>query len=152
MNSHEAQLKMRLLWYACCGSYMSLYACTYSFTALGAVVLMRFIADVEAVETSTDPLLEDRSKHKKVTLEKALAAVRLWCTRPTVLLLAPIQVTFGVCAALLGQEVTGTIIPGTYKKDGVIVGSLMGTLVSFTAGMLQACPPPPPRHAPPPVP
>lgn len=112
-------------------------ACTYSFTALGAVVLMRFIADVEAVETSTDPLLEDRSKHKKVTLEKALAAVRLWCTRPTVLLLAPIQVTFGVCAALLGQEVTGTIIPDTYQKDGVIVGSLMGTLVSFTAGVLQ---------------
>jgi hypothetical protein len=102
-----------------------------------------------------------------------------------VLLLAPIQITFGVCAALLGQvtvaaptpppthhggtyygtyslqlrsarphilrlpsrlpcslgphcprqEVSGTIIPRYYPERSVILGSLMGTLVSFTAGI-----------------
>jgi len=112
-------------------------AIAYSATALGAVVLMRFIADVDVEETGTaaDPLLV--ASHKKFTVDKALAAVRLMWTQPTVLLLAPIQVTFGMCAALIGEEVTGTIIHDTFGADAVIVGSLLGTLVSFTAGALQ---------------
>ena len=32
---------------------------------------------------------------------------------------------------------SGTIIPEYYPAESVIIGSLMGTLVSFTAGVLQ---------------
>jgi len=119
-------------------------ASTYSVVAVGAVVLMRAIRDVDALQqpavndpTGDEPLLVPLLKRRKFSLHKASAAARLWCSRPTVLLLAPIQITFGVCAALLGQEVSGTIIPEYYPAESVIIGSLMGTLVSFTAGVLQ---------------
>ena len=113
--------------------------------AIGAVVLMRAIQDVDALQQpeandlnpNPDPLLVPLLKRRKFSLHKASAAARLWFSRPTVLLLAPIQITFGVCAALLGQEVSGTVIPEYYPQNSVIIGSLMGTLVSFTAGVLQ---------------
>ena len=35
------------------------------------------------------------------------------------------------------QEISGTVIPKYYPEKSVIIGSLMGTLVSFTAGVLQ---------------
>ena len=103
--------------------------------AIGAVVLMRAIQDVDALQQpeandlnpNPDPLLVPLLKRRKFSLHKASAAARLWFSRPTVLLLAPIQITFGVCAALLGQEVSGTVIPEYYPQNSVIIGSLMGT-------------------------
>jgi len=121
-------------------------ASTYSVVAVGAVVFMRLIQDVDALQQPTvcngpgddaDALRVPLLRQRTCSLHKASAAARLWCSRPTVLLLAPIQITFGVCAALLGQEVSGTVIPEYYPQNSVIIGSLMGTLVSFTAGALQ---------------
>jgi len=77
-----------------------------------------------------------RNSVRRISFEKVIAAITLWFHEPTVLLLAPIQITFGVCAALLGYQVTGTIVKDTFD-DYVIVGSLLSALVAFTAALLQ---------------
>ena len=93
-------------------------ASTYSVVAVGAVVFMRLIQDVDALQQPTvcngpgddaDALRVPLLRQRTCSLHKASAAARLWCSRPTVLLLAPIQITFGVCAALLGQVTLLTV-------------------------------------------
>lgn len=65
------------------------------------------------------------------------AAAELWFRRPVVLLLAPIQVAFGVSAALLGYQVTGIMVKQSFGDQAVVVGSLLSALVSLCAAALQ---------------
>jgi len=79
-----------------------------------------------------------KPKKKTFSLEKALSAVRLWYEDPVVLLLAPIQVTFGVCATMLAVNVTGNVVKAKFGKDDwVIFGALFSALIAVTAGALQ---------------
>ena len=102
--------------------------------AIGAVVLMRAIQDVDALQQpeandlnpNPDPLLVPLLKRRKFSLHKASAAARLWFSRPTVLLLAPIQITFGVCAALLGQV---TLLTVTLLTEAPLDTAILTTAV-----------------------
>ena len=47
----------------------------------------------------------------------AIAAVKLWWEDPIILLLAPIQVSFGVCATMLAVNVTGNVVKDKFGKD-----------------------------------
>ena len=64
-------------------------ASTYSVVAVGAVVLMRAIQDVDALQQPAvndgpagDPLLVPLLKRRKFSLHKASAAARLWFSAP----------------------------------------------------------------------
>ena len=64
-------------------------ASTYSVVAVGAVVLMRAIQDVDALQQPAandgpagDPLLVPLLKRRKFSLYKASAAARLWFSAP----------------------------------------------------------------------
>jgi hypothetical protein len=66
-------------------------ASTYSVVAVGAVVLMRAIRDVDALQqpavndpTGDEPLLVPLLKRRKFSLHKASAAARLWFSRPAI--------------------------------------------------------------------
>jgi len=65
------------------------------------------------------------------------AVTQLWSRRPVVLLLAPIQVAFGVSAALLGYQVTGKMVKESFGSHALVVGSLLSALVSLSAAILQ---------------
>lgn len=54
-----------------------------------------------------------------------------------VLLLAPIQITFGVSASLLAYQVTGKVLPSAFGTGSLIAGSLLSALVAAVAASLQ---------------
>lgn len=68
---------------------------------------------------------------------KAASSVMLWFKAPRVLLLNPIQITFGVCAALLGYLVSGRAIGAAFKTNAVEVVGLMSAGTAATAALLQ---------------
>ena len=70
-------------------------------------------------------------------LGKLAAAVLLWFEQPSVLLLAPIQITFGLCAALLGYELTGKVVPCAFPTTAVVAAGLLSALVAFIAAAMQ---------------
>mmetsp|Transcript_11245 Transcript_11245/g.26011 ORF Transcript_11245/g.26011 Transcript_11245/m.26011 type:complete len:255 (-) Transcript_11245:291-1055(-) len=92
-------------------------------------------------EAKRSPLLIGEKRTAATMLprffDKATAAVLLWFEQPKVLLLSPIQVTFGVCASLLGYQVTGTWVKNAFSRDYVVIGSMMSALVALTAALLQ---------------
>lgn len=69
--------------------------------------------------------------------DKLAAAVLLWWRKPHVLLLAPVQVTFGLCAALLVCEATGRLVPMTFPNNTTVATSLLGAIIPLTAALLQ---------------
>ena len=70
-------------------------------------------------------------------LAKAAASAALWCKHPKVLLLNPIQIAFGCCAALLGYEVSGVAIGAAFGTNAVQVVGLMSAATAATAALLQ---------------
>ena len=70
-------------------------------------------------------------------LAKAVASVTLWFKDPKVLLLNPIQIAFGCCAALLGYEVSGVAIGAAFGTNAVQVVGLMSAATAATAALLQ---------------
>ena len=71
--------------------------------------------------------------------ERAAAAVHLWAKRPIVLLLAPVQMAFGLCAALLGVYITGHALKVALPADEVATAAgLLSALVALVAAALQA--------------
>jgi len=73
----------------------------------------------------------------RLTSRRLAAAVLLWCKSPAVLLLAPIQATFGVCAALLSYEIAGKVVKHKFLHDNAIAASLLSALVALIAAGLQ---------------
>uniref|UniRef100_A0A7S4BFM2 Uncharacterized protein n=1 Tax=Chrysotila carterae TaxID=13221 RepID=A0A7S4BFM2_CHRCT len=103
-------------------------ALAYAVFAIISVFGLLSIRDLRpllaAEAARTDPL-EPPSESKRAALlgvrppnlfAKATAAVGLWCKQPTVLLLAPIQVTFGVSASLLAYQVTSSWVRTPVRK------------------------------------
>ena len=70
-------------------------------------------------------------------LKKAASAVILWRKKPTVVLLAPVQITFGLCVALLGYEMTGIVAPLAFPDNTVVAVGLLTALISLTSALLQ---------------
>jgi hypothetical protein len=70
-------------------------------------------------------------------LSKAAASVALWYRQPLVLLLNPIQVAFGCCAALLGFLVSGVAIVDAFGTKSVEIVGLMSATTAATAALLQ---------------
>jgi hypothetical protein len=127
-------------------------ACFYSVVAIGAAAGMLTILDLERVRTSdipSDPLTQahaDRAEgggagaataRPKVTLARVGAAITLWGKQPEILLLAPVQAAFGLCAALLGYEITGNIVKLKWPDNKAVAAGILSALVSFVAGALQ---------------
>ena len=61
----------------------------------------------------------------------------LWRKKPTVVLLAPVQITFGLCVALLGYEMTGIVSPLAFPDNTVVAVGLLTALISLTSALLQ---------------
>lgn len=70
-------------------------------------------------------------------LGRVTAALGL-CTRsPLLALLAPTQAAFGMCSALLGDEIAAKVVPAAYPDDKVVVAGLCSALVALVAAALQ---------------
>ena len=79
---------------------------------------------------------------QRFSFDKLIAAVLLWRTRPTVLLLAPFQMAFGLCSSLLGFEIAYKVVrvafpDGTSIVDSQTAASLLSALVALIAASLQ---------------
>ena len=68
---------------------------------------------------------------------RVASAVLLWCKEPAVLLLAPVQVTFGFCAALLGDLVAHKVVPIAFPDRVATAAGCLSALVALTAALLQ---------------
>lgn len=129
-------------------------AVAYSIFAILAALGMFTVWDIDRLsdlknENANDPTADDALASAQAegaappprpgcTLERVVAAVALWCKRPTVVLLAPIQATFGVSSALLAWEVTGRVVKQiAFPHDSVVVAGLLSGLVALVAGALQ---------------
>ena len=74
----------------------------------------------------------------RFTFERLAAAVLLWRSRPVVLLLAPVQITFGLCAALLGYEVAGKVVKKAFSPANTVsAAGCLSALVALVAAALQ---------------
>ena len=76
----------------------------------------------------------------KVTLERLMSAVLLWYKRPDVLLLSPVQITFGFCAALLGLVVGHQAVPPAFPGRVATAASCLSAMVALIAALLQVSP------------
>ena len=77
---------------------------------MGSIIdLVRFEADLLASSNDGPSTTAAPPPRPRMTSRRLAAAVLLWCKSPAVLLLAPIQATFGLCAALLGYEIAGKV-------------------------------------------
>lgn len=73
----------------------------------------------------------------KVGLRKLASAMMLWWQQPAVLLLAPVQATFGVCATLLAFEISGIVCPLAFPEDRAVAAGLLSAMLSAIAAALQ---------------
>ena len=73
----------------------------------------------------------------KVSLERLMSAVLLWYKRPDVLLLSPVQITFGFCAALLGLVVGHQAVPKAFPGRVATAASCLSAMVALIAALLQ---------------
>lgn len=127
-------------------------AVTYSVLALGAAVGMLSIWDLEVVKAelarTASGALPPADEGQSLTApppprppawHKAAAAVTLWCRRPSVLLLAPVQACFGLCAALLGDLVAAKVVPKRWPlpRDKAVAAGLLSAMVALVAASLQ---------------
>jgi len=129
----------------------SLYSVLAVASVFGLATINELVdeqADAEATITTPNAveLLEDDkatsllSSHAPkpmLRFEKAAAAITLWAKHPSVLLLAPIQITFGVSASLLYNEVTFKVVKYKFGDNNVVIGSLLSALIAFIAAVLQ---------------
>lgn len=72
-----------------------------------------------------------------ITVEKVTAAIRLWRDDPTVLLLAPIQITFGVCAVLLANDMTAAVVKPKVGDGWLTIGGPLTAIIATVAGVAQ---------------
>jgi len=77
------------------------------------------------------------TKPAGLSFERVAAAVLLWKKDPVVLLFAPIQITFGLCAALVGYELSGKIVRAAFPSNPIEAASLLSGLVSLVAAVMQ---------------
>jgi len=63
--------------------------------------------------------------------------VLLWWQQPKILLLAPVQITFGLSAAVLIYELSGKLVPKAFPNDKVAAAGLLSAMISLIAGLLQ---------------
>ncbi len=129
----------------------------FSVVALVSVVGLFYIRDLrEGGDDDAQPSTEEQRTSvlltRVVTADKEgvdvpapapssasrlFAALELWRQQPEVLLLAPVQITFSVCASLLGVKVAGGLLPGLVPENTAAIGSLLSALVSLTAALCQ---------------
>jgi MFS family permease len=122
-------------------------AVVYSIIAVVASILMIMVWDLEKKVPANEMSLsseeaQDAGKGapKKAggVLAKVLAAMKLWCDRPTVMLLNLIQVAFGVSATLLYIQVSGTVVQARFgKTDSVTVVGFMAATTALVAALCQ---------------
>ena len=127
---------------------------TYAVLAILAVLGMFGITDLRDVKPAEQGELSkakpatDGSKQSllapaaaapprpRADLGRVLAAVALWRDDPLVLLLNPIQMTFGFCAGMLAAQITGGVVQ-TKFKDSVVYAAMLTSLPPLVAGILQ---------------
>ena len=69
---------------------------------------------------------------------RLLAAVALWRDEPVVLLLNPIQMTFGFCAGMITTNVTGVALKNMFgEAEWVLWGAMFVSLPALVAAVLQ---------------
>lgn len=73
----------------------------------------------------------------RISFERVAAAVLLWRKHPTVLLLAPVQITFGLCAALLGYQMSGKVVVRAFPQNTTTAAGCLSALVALVAAALQ---------------
>jgi hypothetical protein len=73
----------------------------------------------------------------KFSIERLMSAVLLWYKRPDVLLLSPVQITFGFCAALLGLVVGHQVVPKAFPGRVATAASCLSAMVALIAALLQ---------------
>eukprot|EP00325_Prymnesiales_sp_UTEX-LB-985_P007350 CAMPEP_0174703596 /NCGR_PEP_ID=MMETSP1094-20130205/7485_1 /TAXON_ID=156173 /ORGANISM="Chrysochromulina brevifilum, Strain UTEX LB 985" /LENGTH=485 /DNA_ID=CAMNT_0015901541 /DNA_START=74 /DNA_END=1531 /DNA_ORIENTATION=- len=131
--------------YKCVATRDLITVSLYAVLAIGSVVGLLSITDLREEQGLVPFANEDalqttllKPKKKTFSLDKALAAVHLWWEDPVVLLLAPIQVTFGVCATMLAVNVTGNVVKAKFgSNDWIIFGALFSAMIAIVAAALQ---------------
>jgi MFS family permease len=74
----------------------------------------------------------------RADLGRVLAAVALWRDDPLVLLLNPIQMTFGFCAGMLAANITNKVVKLKFgDSEWVVYGAMLTSLPALVAGILQ---------------
>ena len=110
------------------------YACEHNITATtssGAVQTAVLLAPLIA------PTVQQRPP-KAHLASKATAAIRLWKEDPLILLLAPIQIIFSMCSALLASYMTGKVVKQKFgHREWILFGAVFDALVPATAALLQ---------------
>lgn len=76
-------------------------------------------------------------RRRRLTVEKVTAAIQLWWEDPTVLLLAPIQITFGVCAVLLANDMTAAVVKPKFGDGWLTIGGPLTAIIATVAGVAQ---------------
>jgi hypothetical protein len=77
-------------------------------------------------------------RRPRADFSRVLAAVALWRDDPLILLLNPIQMTFGLCAGMLATNVTGAVLqPKFGPDDWVSFGAMFVSLPALVAALLQ---------------
>ena len=71
------------------------------------------------------------------SVQRLAAAVLLWFSQPAVVLLAPVQIAFGLCSALLAYQVSGTAVPLAFPQNTTIAAGCLSALVALVAASLQ---------------
>ena len=122
-------------------------AIVYSICAIMSSIAMASIWDLEKRQVASS-INGDATDHTsdppaavpprpKLSLAKIMSAVLLWCKEPAVMLLAPVQVTFGLCAALLGNLVAHQVVPKTFPDRVATAAGCLSALVALIAALLQ---------------
>jgi len=109
----------------------------YSSLAVFSVFGLCGIQQLGNVRKPQETALLASAEGSRMSLKVMAAAVALWFEDPLVLLLAPIQVTFGVSAVMLGNVVTGSVVKDRFGEDWITVGGLLTALVAASAALLQ---------------
>lgn len=91
----------------------------------------------DATATATETVPASTPPPPRVSFERAAAAVLLWRSHPTVLLLAPVQIAFGFCSALLADEVSLHAVPQAFPQNKTIAAGCLSALVALVAAGLQ---------------
>ena len=122
-------------------------AALLALLAIAAACCLVTIGDVEKLRDSTtsttsSPAEEPRDRSQactrpRVRADKAVAAITLWFKKPQVVLLAPVQASFGLCAALLASFVAPDVIKPAYPSSQIVVSSCMFALVAATVAPLE---------------
>jgi hypothetical protein len=121
---------------------------TYAAMAILAVIGMRSIKDLpdakpaekaeQLIKSKLEaPAADDIKQILPPPAPQLLAAVALWRDDPLILLLNPIQMTFGFCAGMLATSVTGAVLQPKFGDDWVLFGAMFVALPALVAALLQ---------------